>query len=265
MVILRSLRARAMLSVAVVLLLILGIAVYRAYERRGADIAVTYTQLKQLTASIAARHAEVLRSTYTFVDAMLTDLDVAEFGAGRSCSDAMAELLAREPRYDNIGLASPAGNTACNGRHNPPLDLSGEAYFQQALRDSATVVSGVPLLAPGTGNWVLPFARAVRGENGTVEAVFVATVSLANLVDESARSQPLESIRIGLVNADGLVLAHYPEPGRMVGQNISAEPFFQAMLAAGGEGSAEAPGLDGAPRIFAFTRLPETTNAPVYA
>jgi diguanylate cyclase (GGDEF)-like protein len=263
MAILRSLRARAMLSVAIVLLLILGIAVYRAYERRADDLANTSLQLQQQAAAIAARHADILRNTYNFIDALLTNLDAEAFGADQSCIDAMAELLAREPSYDNIGLATPEGSTACNGRGNPPIDLSVQPYFQQALRESGTVASE-PLLAPGTGNWVMPFARAVPGPDGRVAGVLVAAVSLPNLVDEAARSLPFPSARIGVVNTEGIVLAHYPDPARVTGQNISAEPYFQAMAASGGSGTGEAPGLDADLRVYAFTRLPETDARPVY-
>ncbi len=263
MVILRSLRSRAMLSVGIVLLLILGIAVYRAYDRRDDDLAITAVQLEQQVGAIAIRHADILRNTYNFIDALLTNLDVDTFGAGQSCRDAMAKLLAREPAYDNIGLATPAGSTTCNGRNNAAIDLSAQAYFQQALGSSGTVTSE-PLLAPGTGNWVMPFARAVRSESGNVEGVLVATISLPSLVDEAGRSQPLQSARIGVVNTDGIVLAHYPDPKRMTGQDISAEPFFQAMAASQGRGTGEEPGLDGAPRIYAFARLPETDARPVY-
>ncbi len=263
MVILRSLRSRAMLSVAVVLLLILGIAVYRAYDRRGDDLATTSAQLEQQVGAIAVRHADILRNTYNFIDALLTNLDVAAFGAGQDCRDAMAKLLAREPAYDNIGIATPAGSTTCNGLSNPAIDISGQAYFQQALVSAGTVTSE-PLLAPGTGNWVMPFARAVRGEAGRVEGVLVATISLPSLVDEAGRSQSLQSARIGIVNTDGIVLAHYPDPKRVIGQRISAEPYFQAMAASQGRGTGEALGFDGDTRVYAFARLPGTDAPPVH-
>jgi diguanylate cyclase len=263
MLMFKTLRSRAMLSVGVVLLLILGIAVYRAYERRGADIAATFTQLELQANSLTTHHADLLRNTYAFIEILLARQDVSAFGAGQACSDTMASLLARESAYDNIGLVTPDGLTTCNGRNNPAFDLSDRPYFQQALRESGTI-AGEPNLAPGTGNWVLPFARAVRGESGGVEGVLVTNISLPNLVDEAARAQPFDSARIGVVNAAGIVLAHYPDPKRMTGQDISAEPFFQTMLTTGGNGSSEEAGLDGAPRIYAFTRLPETDASPVY-
>lgn len=264
MMLFRSLRSRAMLSVAIVMLFIMGIAIYRAYDRRNDDTSDALAQLAAQTNSLATRHADIVRNTSTFIEALLTDLSVSAFVSAQSCVDAMARIMLRESVYNNIGIATLAGNTECNGRATPAQDLSDRAYFQQALRSSSTV-AGEPVLAPGTGHWVLPFARAIRGSSGNVEGVMVATVSLMYLVDELARTKTMETARIGVVSADGIVLAHYPDPGRMVGQDITSEQFFTTMVAMGGEGTGEEAGLDGVDRIYAFTKLPATETFPVYA
>ena len=260
---LRSLRSRMLLGAAAVLVLLTGISQYRAEERRLSEIDDAYVKLQFQVDAIARRHADILRNTHTLFMALLTDLDVKTFGTGDSCRNAMNDLLARESTLDNIGLAQLDGNTTCNGRNFQSVDLARLPFFQQALRVNDTVV-GTPMIAPNTGNWVLPFARAIRDGRGNPEAVLAASISLSNLLDEFSQTEFVKTARMGIVDADGMVLAHYPDAARMVGRNISTEHFFNTIIAAGGRGTAEAPGLDGQPRLFAFAQLPETDEKPVY-
>jgi diguanylate cyclase (GGDEF)-like protein len=51
----------------------------------------------------------------------------------------------------------------------------------------------------------------------------------------------------------------------MVGQDLSADPFFQAIAASGESGTARGRGLDGSPLLYAFVRLSATEAYPVYA
>jgi signal transduction histidine kinase len=57
-----------------------------------------------------------------------------------------------------------------------------------------------------------------------------------------------------VMDRNGTILARYPNPQTWVGQSGTRDPLFQAMLAQG-HGTAELPGMDGIPRIYAFTGL----------
>ncbi|MDR3428761.1 EAL domain-containing protein [Silvimonas sp.] len=69
---------------------------------------------------------------------------------------------------------------------------------------------------------------------------------------------------MGLVDSQGNVLAHYPDPARMVGTKISETAFFQNILANGGQGTGEQPGLDGQLRLYAFTPFTYASGGPIY-
>jgi len=58
-----------------------------------------------------------------------------------------------------------------------------------------------------------------------------------------------------LFDHNGTIVARYPDPEQWVGQSASEAPIFRAILAQQREGTAEAPGLEGVPRLFAFTPL----------
>jgi hypothetical protein len=111
---------------------------------------------------------------------------------------------------------------------------------------------------------VLPIAAAIHEGPGKAQAVLVLTLDLAWLGRQFGVQAEGSRLRMGVVSSTGTVLVHHPDPDRMVGQDIAGTRFFQAILAQHGRGTAEQPGQDGAPRVYAFTRFAETSGGPLY-
>ena len=203
MILFRSLQSRVMLGAAILLFLLLGLAQYRASEKRRDDIGIALSRLQLQTDAIAARFDDVLHNTYTFFIALLTDLDMQAFSRSPTCRNALGEILARDKVLDNIALTLQDGLTVCNGRNAPVLDLSDYPFFQQALLGNVTV-AGNPQISPGTGNMVIPFAHVIRDSRGNALGAVGASINLANLLDEFSRSESLQAARMGIVSNDGI-------------------------------------------------------------
>jgi len=85
---------------------------------------------------------------------------------------------------------------------------------------------------------------------------------MAQLTDK-ARLPP--GTVINVTDAQGLVLARYPDPGNWAGKSAPDWPVVQAIKRASGEGTLEGPGLEGQLRIFGFTPLFDPKREePVY-
>src|SRR5205807_3043554 len=58
-----------------------------------------------------------------------------------------------------------------------------------------------------------------------------------------------------LRDSKGTILARYPDPDKWLGQSVPDSPLMNEIIAQHGEGTAETTGLDGLPRLFAFTPI----------
>jgi signal transduction histidine kinase/HAMP domain-containing protein len=58
-----------------------------------------------------------------------------------------------------------------------------------------------------------------------------------------------------VIDRNGTILVRYPDPGVWVGRSVPEAPVVERILSQKGEGTTEANGVDGVPRLFAFTLL----------
>ncbi len=86
------------------------------------------------------------------------------------------------------------------------------------------------------------------------EAVVFAAMDLSWLNHLMAAADLPEGAALVVIDRNGTILARYPNPQTWVGQSGTRDPLFQAMFAQG-QGTAELSGMDGIPRIYAFTGL----------
>jgi len=90
--------------------------------------------------------------------------------------------------------------------------------------------------------------------------VFVA-LDLSWLNHLAADALLPEGSTLTVLDGDGVVLARYPMAEAWVGKAVPDAPLVRAVLTGREEGTAEAPGLDGVPRLYAFRRLPVPRDA----
>jgi diguanylate cyclase len=258
----KSLRIRVLALLMGTLLIVLAVAIYRTYERRTADSAYALGRLQAETDLIAQRQSEVLRNAEELATFLTSGRDAVALADNSGCGETLARFLERRPALNNIAIAMADGNVACIAR-GKRTSISDRDYFRKALVAPGTII-GDPVVSRTNNNWVLPLAQPIRDRPGTPQAVLVVTLDLAWVARELELSKHTKDNRLGLVNSGGVVLAHYPDAARMVGQNIAGTSFFKTMVAQAGRGTGEEAGLDGAPRIFAFSRFAETPAGPIY-
>jgi PAS domain S-box-containing protein len=70
-----------------------------------------------------------------------------------------------------------------------------------------------------------------------------------------------EGSTLTVFDGDGVLLARYPLAEAWVGQPIPDTPLVRAVLTGREDGTVEAPGRDGVPRLYAFRRLPVPRDA----
>jgi signal transduction histidine kinase len=248
-----SLRLRLWLLVALALIPTLILMLYTAAEQRRRaviDVQKQALRVAQLVSSDQERHIEGTRHLLVALAHVpnVRDHDPAE------CQQFLASLLKDDPIYANFGLADRMGDISCSAMPlDEPVNIADRTYFVGALvaRDFAI---GEFQVGRVTGMATINFGYPIRDADGRARAVVFAAMDLSWLNRLVAAADLPEGAALVVIDRNGTILARHPNPQTWVGQSGTRDPLFQAMLAQG-QGTAELRGLDGVPRIYAFTGL----------
>jgi hypothetical protein len=129
-----------------------------------------------------------------------------------ACNTLLSELLAENDVYANLGLIDGDGTLLCSALpFSEPLDLDHRAYFQRVM-ESRRFMIGDYQIGRVTGVTSVNFGYPVFDDEGGVQGVVFAALSLAGL-NEQAFRQPLPPETVfQIVDQNGTILARSPEP-----------------------------------------------------
>ena len=259
-----SLRVRILLLFGMVFMVVLVVAGLRAYERRNADIAHGMARLQFHADIITEKQQETVQHTLGALALVADVADLAPLSQNPRCQQVLAHYLAHRSHLSNLFIASPTGEVLCSA--TPLAASSGLASqdYVRAARASRTPVIGAALRDPVSGKWMLPLGLSMRNAAGQVTGILGAYLNLAWVNQAFRKVLAFPDMRLGLVTAQGMILAHYPEPEKWVGQDISHFPDIKQLVAHGTKGAAEAITHDGETRIYALVQFAHTESGPIY-
>jgi signal transduction histidine kinase len=248
-----SLRLRLWLLVFLAFIPALGLILYTAAEqsRRAAkEVQDQALRLAQLVSSDQERRIDGTR--YLLV--ALAHVSEVRDGDADECHRFLSGLLKDNPLYANFGLAERTGEIICSAVPlDKPVNVADRTYFLGAVvaRDFAI---GEFQIGRVTGSATINFGYPVLNGDGRIRAVVFAAMDLSWLNHLLTAVDLPEGASLVVIDRNGTILARYPNPETWVGQSGMRDPLFQAMLVQG-QGTAELHGMDGVPRIYAFTGL----------
>jgi PAS domain S-box-containing protein len=258
-----GLRGRLILLIAAAFAAILATTVWHVVDHGADRLDNAKARLEAQTRLIAARQQQIK----TRADALLNYLMLPELRAtltGSGCQQFLAEQVAREPAFRQIGLVRPDGEIACSAV--PPagrVSFADRSWFRQARQSNDMVVSEV-LDGRVVLDKIIVFARAMRDSAGNVVAIPYASLDLGWLQQELAAHGRLAGSQLVVIDARGTVVSvHPPEEKDLVGRELAQTPLVMAIRAHGGAGFFEGEGLDGEVRVVAFVPLLETVAGPM--
>jgi hypothetical protein len=259
-----SLRVHVWLLVFLALFPALGMMLYTASEQRrlaADDVLEEALRVARLTSVEQERLIAASRQLL----AALARAPEARGGDPTACSALFADVLSQATLYANLGTADSDGYIHCSG-----LPVSGSVFaayrtwFQRAFQTRDFAVGDLQV-GSITHKATLNFGYPILDGTGKVQTVVFAALELAWINQLAAEAQLPPGAGLSVVGRDGTIMAQYPEAERWVGHSVVGTPMFQVILTHG-EGTAEVPGLDGAPRLIGFTRLrgvPQSADAYV--
>ena len=249
-----SLRVRLLLLVLLALIPARGLGVYTAWEMRQNARAEALQDAMRLSRLASTAGERLIEGTHQILVALARLPEVRGQNAA-ACSALFADLLKPYPYYSNLGVAKPNGDVFCSAvPFEGVANISDRSYFRRAL-DRRGFAPGEYHVGRITGKAVINLGYPVLDGAGRVAAVVFAGLDLSWLNRLLAESQLPEHSTITVVDMASQVLARYPNPEQWVGKSYPDAPFIKAAISQQEEGTIEGSGLDGVPRLFAFTPL----------
>lgn len=250
----RFARLRARLALVVVLASLppLGLVSYLSYERYQDARHDAFQNALNLARLAANEQSQLIDVTRQLLVILASIPPVRRFEA--DCNALLAETLTHDPSYTNLGVADASGNVRCSAIPlKSPINIADRDYFRHAVtyRDFGV---GNYQIGRATGKSSLNVGYPIVDESHELAGVVYAALSL-DWLNRTLRVAGLPAgSSVLLVDAGGTVYARYPKP-LSIGKNLRHMPLISHLLAKGGDGVTQGPGLDGVERLHGFAPL----------
>lgn len=223
---------------------------------RAVDIQIGYARAEQANQMrlLALAHERWLNE----VEGVLTSFAALADELAASpplCSRALAETVRRIDSIDALILTTPDGNTVCASQDSAnSVVFADRPYFRQAL-ETRELTTGTLVVGRLTGRRTMPAALPVFGQRGEIRWMLIAGREMNWLDRLIAEQRAASGFQLTLIDAAGMVLAR--TGGGHRDQPMPEADARDRILASRTQpiGVFEAPGDDGSPHVFAYTRF----------
>ena len=245
-----SLRARLLLLVLLAVIPALGLTLYTNLEERQLRKALVQEHAMRLSRLVSADYERLIE------DARQLLMTLARFPAvrerNRACNAFFADLLTQNSSYANLGVIDADGNVICTAV--PITDqvyLGDRVYFRGAV-ETRDFAIGEYQVGRITDKATVNFGYPVVDDEDHVRAVVFAALDLDWLNDLARQAGLPPGTMLTVIDRNGTILSRYPNEGEWVGKLMPEPLVLTAILAQRGNGTIDAPGTDGIPRLFSF-------------
>ncbi len=203
-----SIRSR-LLIIAILATLVPGLLVgIRFFQDRANGINAARERLTEVAELIARDLDAKIKGTAQLLYGLARARDL-ENPDIETCSLFLSDVREQNPQYTGILTVEPNGSLFCDSlQSGRKLNLTDRTYFKRAL----AMESGVAVEATFgrlTGLAVLQIAKPVRGENGVLQYILLASFNLQKFAE--GFDGQLQHVEILLAKNDGTVLAWLPK------------------------------------------------------
>ncbi len=247
-----SLRVRLLLLVFLAAAPAMALMFYTTFNQRQFEIHQIKAGVKHLTKAIAYSQNELLHNTkQTLV--VLSFLPEIQSADSKTCGAMFEKLQKHYSHYLNLEIADAGGNLVCSADTAVKRKkVSGEAWFRRTVQ-SGHFSSGNYQVTE-TGKPIVVVGHPILDSNGNIKGVIGASLDLNYLSQVAVNLGLSQGMVFNLLDRDGTVIVHYPEPEKWVGKNLSSQPLVKLILR-DNEGMTEIRQADGDDHFYAFTQL----------
>lgn len=251
-----SLRFRTLLLVLLAVIPALLLMAWSARQQRQAaaeQARLNALRMARLAASDAQGKIGAARQLLTAI----ARLPIVREQDADTAGVVFRRFLNQFPIYANIGAADAKGAVFASAVPlKGPVDVADRGYFRAALLGKRFAV-GDYQVGRITGAPSVNFAAPAFDASGQVRAVVFAALRLDWVGRLSAWQLP-DGASLVILDDTGTVLLRYPDSEHWIGRRVPDSTLARAIRSRQ-DGTLEGDGLDGVPRLMAFTPL--TTGA----
>ena len=245
-----TLRTRLLLLVVLAIIPVLGLTLYTNLEERQLRKALVQEHAMRLSRLVSADYERLIEDARRLL-VTLSRLPAVRDLNRAACTALFADLLAQHSSYANLGVIDADGNIFCSAVPTEEVYLGDRVYFRRAI-ETRDFAIGEYQVGRITRKASVNFGYPVLNDAGHVNAAVFAALDLAWL-NELARQAELPSeTMLTVIDRNGTILARYPDDGKWVGKLMPETLVLNAILTQHGNGTTDAPGTDGIPRLFSF-------------
>ena len=239
--------------VLVGLLPALALTYYTAAEqRRGAAIKVQEDALRVARLASAGQERMIEGARQLLV--MMAHLPEVRGDDPAAASAMLAGLLEQYPIYLNFGVIAMDGSVFASGLPMPPgVNLADRSYFTRAV-ETGTFAMGDYQIGRITGKASVNFGYPIHDAAGRVHRVAFTALDLSWLEQLAAEAELAPGGTMTVADGAGTILAHWPDPENWRGESIANQAVWRT-IESQHQGTTQAMGPEGIPRLFAFTQL----------
>jgi PAS domain S-box-containing protein len=255
-----SLRIRLILLVLLALVPVLGLILYTNLVQRQNDALAAQEETLRVVRLSIVEQAQLIEGARQLLLALSQINSVRGEAGSEGCQTLFANLLAQYPFYTGFIAARPNGDVFCSAPPlTAPVNFADRDWYQRLVESNDFVVSEYVIgRISGKATLVLAYpALDATGQLQTIVATGLDLTWLNRLVAEARL--PAGSIFM-VLDRQGTILAHDPNPEAWMGQTAPEAPLIQTILGHG-QGMVEELGVDGVTRLYAFTPLSSTPEA----
>jgi PAS domain S-box-containing protein len=159
------------------------------------------------------------------------------------------------------------GNVFCSAVPFTPLDtgvnIADRYYFQRALQIKDFAI-GKYQIDRISRTFTINFGIPIISDRGEVLAVLFSALDLSYFIGTAAQAQLPEEAVLTIRDSTGTILFRYPDHEQWFGQVMPEAPVAKSIFLQQGWGTAEAAGIDGKERLYAFAPLSSFVDHTVY-
>ena len=247
-----SLRHRLTILVLLILLPMLGIDVWNQVELQRARETEVHQQAARILALAEAEHVRLVDGIRQTLVTLRQTRAVRE-REPTACQELLDRLTTEYPEYLDFYATDRDGTIRCTTQKSAlGIRIADRPHVRRALQEDSFAV-GEYAVRRSDQRPILPFALPYRDIDGQPAGVLTAALDVRWLANYLARMPLPPNTAVTLVDRQGTVLARTPELPGVVGQGVP--PSYRPLLDTRNRGTVEMPGLDGVPRILAYSPL----------
>ena len=256
----RSIRIHLLILVLIAIIPALGIILYSGFEHRKDAVREAEMSVTAVMNSVAAEHERAVESTRQLLVTLSKLPEVRNLNVA-ACDKLFIELLAHNPIYANLLIATPHGIVVASGLPSTPHSVKHRKYFQDTVNSKDFSV-GEYSIGALSGKPVLHFACPILDRDHKLKGIVVAAINVSRYADLFLSAKLPPNSVLSLTDHKGIRLFRYPYNEKYMGQPDYPDRMLK--MAAGPEQGVFTREKDGEKRLLAYKRFRLTTDDPPY-